>query len=69
MIVKIGDKLFSSHKEPIMLMLSDSDKRNLQNMEDNARILCVYPDSIPEVYIAAWMYDHLKGESNEPEQP
>lgn len=34
MRVKIGDKIYNSIEEPIMLMLDDSDKKNISNMGD-----------------------------------
>lgn len=63
MNVKIGNKVYSSHNEPIMLILSEDDKRNIQNMKPEATIFCVYPDSILEETVAQWMLDHLKGET------
>lgn len=42
MKVKIGNKIYNSDEEPIMVTLEDSDKRNFMNMLDNG-IICVFP--------------------------
>ena len=32
MKVKIGDKIYDSEQEPIMVILNDADKNNIKNM-------------------------------------
>jgi hypothetical protein len=46
MKVKIGDKIFDGKDEPIMLILSDSDKKNIENMLPDAKKYCQFPDTI-----------------------
>lgn len=44
MRVKIGDTIYDSNKEPVMLILSDQDKELIANMaEDNSKY-CSYPN-------------------------
>ena len=43
MKVKIGDKIYSSDEEPIMLILNEEDRRDLANMAPDALAYCVYP--------------------------
>ena len=45
MKVKIGDKTYSSTEEPIMVILDDSDKENINNMVDVCKKYCSYPES------------------------
>jgi hypothetical protein len=47
MKVKIGDKIYDSSQEPIMVILSDSDKDNIKNMLPTATKYCGFPDTIP----------------------
>lgn len=44
MWVKIKDKLYDSHEEPIMIILSEDDKSNISNMLPEAFKYCSYPD-------------------------
>lgn len=44
MKVKIGDRIYDSNDEPIMLILSDIDKENIKNMHSDATKYCTYPD-------------------------
>lgn len=55
MKVKIGNKIYDSNKEPILLFLSDQDKKNIANMDNSATKFCSYPDTISEVFIEWWM--------------
>jgi hypothetical protein len=47
MKVKIGEKIYDSEKEPIMVILSDADKKNIHNMLPTATKYCSFPDEIP----------------------
>lgn len=44
MKVKIGDKIYDSSKEPIMIMLSEEDKVFISNMDKDNTKYCSYPD-------------------------
>ena len=46
MKVKIGEKIYDSEKEPIMVILSESDKENISNMLPEATKYCSFPDEI-----------------------
>ncbi len=43
MKVKICDKIYDSEQEPIMVILSEVDKKNIANMHPEATKYCVYP--------------------------
>ncbi len=47
MKVKIGDTIYDAEKEPIMVILTDSDKANINRMVKEDKYLC-YPDDYPE---------------------
>jgi hypothetical protein len=55
MKVKIGKKIYDSSKEPIMVILSDSDKINISNMLEGSTKYCSYPDNTPAAEIKAFM--------------
>jgi hypothetical protein len=44
MIVKVGDKIFDSNVEPILLIMKEDEKANIQTMDEN----CLEFLSIPE---------------------
>jgi len=46
MKVKIGDNIYDSEYDPIMIILSDEDKQNIKNMPDEAHKYCAFP-SLP----------------------
>ena len=46
MKVKIGNKIYDSTKEPIMLILEQCDKDNISNMSPKAHKFCSFPDSL-----------------------
>ena len=43
MKVKIGDKIYDTEVQPIMIILSDKDKENISNMEATTKY-CGYPN-------------------------
>jgi len=45
MRVKIGDKILNPNDEPIMIILSDQDKKNIADMPKEAHCYCEYPHS------------------------
>jgi hypothetical protein len=44
MKIKVGNKIFNSENQPIMIILSEEDKYNIRNMDNNATKYCSYPD-------------------------
>ena len=44
MKVKVGDQMFDSNVEPVMVILSESDKENIENMAPEATRYAVFPD-------------------------
>lgn len=44
MKVKIGNKIYDAKDEPIMIILSKSDKTNLANMHPDLTKYCCFPD-------------------------
>ena len=56
MRVKIGDRYYDSEKEPIMVVLSDNEKRIVTEMPMLFRRLCCFPDEgFSQDYIEKWM--------------
>jgi len=55
--VKVGDKIYDGEKEPVMVVLSEADKQNIQNMADGARCYCCIPkgQSWTNEQIREWM--------------
>lgn len=45
MKVKIGEKIYDSNEEPILVILSESDKENIKNMSPDATKYCSFPDT------------------------
>ena len=56
MKVKIGNKIYDSNIEPIMIILSEEDKLNISNMEEQ-RKYCSYPDDIDTEEVIKFMKD------------
>lgn len=44
MKVKIGDKIYDSNEQPIMIILEDFDKENLLNMGEQVKY-CSFPEN------------------------
>lgn len=57
MIVKVGDKLYDSNEQPIMLILSKKDKELIMNMAPWATKYCSFPEGSTEEDIKKWMSD------------
>ena len=57
MQVKIGNTIYDATKEPIMLILNDSDKKNLLNMPANASKYAGFPENWfnSEEEVQEWM--------------
>lgn len=58
MRVKVGDQWFDGHTAPIMVELTEEDKKNIANMEDNAKRYCIYDNKVySSEEIHKWMKD------------
>lgn len=55
MKVKIKDKIYDSHDEPIMIILESYNKEDISNMAEEARKYCEYPDEYDEDEIREFM--------------
>jgi hypothetical protein len=55
MKVKIGDTIYDSNKEPIMIIINDLDKENINNMSEKATMYCSFPDTFSEDEIKTFM--------------
>jgi len=57
MQVKIGDAIYDSDLEPIMLILSQKDKRFISDMAENSFRYCSFPMSSRIQDISVFMED------------
>ena len=57
MKVKIGDKIYDSKDEPIMIILDDYNKVDISMMDDEDFNYCVFPDSMSEEEVLRFMED------------
>jgi len=62
MKVKVGNKIYDSEEEPIMVVLSKEDKNNIANMKEETTKYCSYPDDpqwLEDTYkkIIEWMHE------------
>jgi len=55
MKVKIGNTIYDAEDEPIMVILSESDKKNITNMHPDCTKYCQYPEQHSEQEIEAFM--------------
>lgn len=55
MKVKIGNTMYDSDREPIMLLLSNRDKYNIAHMHPEHYIYCSYPENMDEEQVKEWM--------------
>lgn len=55
MKVKIGYTIYSPEDQPIMLILSSEDKKNIANMHPSCNKFCSAPDSISREEIVSFM--------------
>jgi len=56
MRIKVGNKVYSSEDQPIMVILTDQDKENINNMPKDAYRYCQYnTDKYDAKYILEWM--------------
>lgn len=45
MKIKIGDKIYDSEKQPVMIIISEEEKKQISNMAKEATKYCIYPDN------------------------
>lgn len=57
MKVKIGDKIYDGQHVPVMVILSDTDKKNIANMLPECTKYAEFPDDSPQDEIERWMKD------------
>ena len=55
MKVKIGNRIFDSNNEPIMIILGEQDRNNIKNMHENATKYCCYPSNLEAETIENFM--------------
>lgn len=58
MKVKIGNKIYDGNREPVMVILSAGDKKNISNMLPNGTKYCAFPETkFTKEEILQWMED------------
>ena len=63
MKVKIGDKIYDSKEETVMLILNEEEKKQIAKMHLNCTRYCIYQeDKITIKQIKEWMLDPPKEE-------
>lgn len=60
MKVKVGDKMYSGDEQPIMVILTDGDKRNITNMLPEATKYAEYPDTYDQEEVLRWMEEECR---------
>lgn len=55
MKVKVGDKIYNGSVEPVMVILSDEDKKNIENMSPNAHKYASFPQDRDVKDVERWM--------------
>lgn len=48
MKVKIGDKIYDPDQEPILLILTEEDKKNIAEMDPGANKFLMFPDNMTD---------------------
>jgi hypothetical protein len=66
MKVKIGEKIYDTENEPVMIILNDKDKQNIANMHPNADSYCGYPDTLSEQEVERFMMFDRSGDNAKP---
>lgn len=59
MKVKIGNTWYDPNEQPIMIVLENQDKRNIERMHPEAKKYCMYPT---EKYSLEEIYDFMEVE-------
>jgi hypothetical protein len=44
MKVKVNDEVYDAEEQPVMVILTDQDKQNIQDMPDDYSKYCMYPE-------------------------
>ena len=55
MRVKIGNTIYSSESQPIMIILNYTDKVNIKKMPANTHKYCAFPATFDDNMIRNWM--------------
>ena len=55
MKVFIGDQVFDSSEEPVLVILTDQEKEVLSRMKWNEHKYCSFPSNMSELEMRAWM--------------
>lgn len=55
MKVKIGDKIYDSNEEPVMLILDDTDKENIKNMDSDKYKFITHPKAMSVEDVKEWI--------------
>lgn len=55
MKVKIGNTIYDANDQPIMVILSEEDKRNISNMYEECTKYCAAPDGTTEEEFNSFM--------------
>jgi len=50
-----GDRVYDSETLPIMIVLSEADKKNIANMDPGTTKYCSFPDGCDTHVIKEWM--------------
>lgn len=58
MKVKVGDRVYDGEKEPVMVILSDDDKKNIASMSPKDTKYCSFPTSgVTPGEVQEWVED------------
>lgn len=57
MKVKVGNKIYDSNDEPIMIILDDQDKENIAKMHKDKKKFISYPSKMKVDEIRNWAKD------------
>lgn len=55
MKVKVGNKIYDSNEEPIMIILDDVDKENISNMQKDKYKFISYPSNMKVDEVKSWI--------------
>ena len=55
MRIKIGDQIFDGSDQPIMVVLDETDRKNIANMPESATRYCLHPPMMDQKELDAWM--------------
>lgn len=55
MKVKIGNKIYDSEKQPVMVILNDQDKKNIARMDPECTKYIGFPKNYNQAKIDKWV--------------